>query len=181
MTDVNDQFDLFFTSPAKPTCFAESTQEVSDFFRHSDCDLKLGVRIIEKDIEKGLLVKNDKGYYDLCLYAEAKFSRGISESKLRFQEESARKLELANAETDGRLISRKFVEDIFFKIGGLIKSNLMPLSKKISSAIKGETDPFAIDQIIQFEVRNVLDSIGNNIKSVFFGKKKEEQEDGQND
>jgi len=79
-------------------------------------------------------------------------------STARAQSEThrARKLELQNAQLEGRLIERAFVEDTTTQILGDLRVALIAVGVRLAPRVAGENDQKSIARIIEDEIRNTL-------------------------
>jgi hypothetical protein len=68
----------------------------------------------------------------------------------------ARKLELQNAQLEGRLIERASVEDTSRQILGDLRVALIATGVRLAPRVAGETDQKGIARIIEDEIRNTL-------------------------
>ena len=65
-----------------------------------------------------------------------------------------------------KLIDGNIVKDQAFKTGRIIRDSLMAIPSRVSADLASETDTFSIEQILEKEIRIVLENLSKNLELV---------------
>jgi hypothetical protein len=85
----------------------------------------------------------------------------FADAKARREELQVRKLEIANAKAEGRLIDRDAVTATGTHIIATARTALLSLGHRVAEKVAGKTDTKEIARIVEAEVRDVLGVLGD--------------------
>ena len=80
----------------------------------------------------------------------------LTDARIRPEQLKARKLEIENAEAEGRLISREAVTQTGIRLIAEVRTALLSLGPRIADKVAGKTDTKEIARAVTQEVRDVL-------------------------
>ena len=93
---------------------------------------------------------------------EAKFEN-LEDRRKFYQSELAR---IKVEKESNKLIDGNIVKDQAFKTGRIIRDSLMAIPSRVSADLASETDTFSIEQILEKEIRIVLENLSKNLELV---------------